>query len=70
MKRIIDGIRERMNYVDGCLADADVAYAAGKKSEALGGLISASIHLRDISNAVDGLKHAVEFSPEGEEEAA
>jgi hypothetical protein len=74
MKQIIDGIRERIEYVDSCLVDAGVSYTAGKKGEAMGGLISASIHLRDISSAVDGLKIAAEFSladeEENEEEAA
>lgn len=68
MHNLILGIREKINWADGLLVDADRAYASEKKAEVVGSLISASGLLQDICRAVNGLQHAVDLSMPDEEE--
>ena len=74
MHNIILGIREKITRADGLLVDADRAYASEKKGEVVGTLIVASAELLEITNAVDGLRIAVDLGladeDEEEEEAA
>ena len=65
MNKILEGLRDRMGDVFGCLSKAEEAHAAGKKNEACGHLGAASNQLGMVAAAVSGLEDAVRASRPG-----
>ena len=65
MHKILEGLRDRMGDVFGCLSKAEEAHSAGKKNEACGHLGAASNQLTMVTAAVKGLEDAIRASRPG-----